>query len=384
MFKQYIRNMSVYGHQLLIVIVAISLRFATSVKFPSTNGITVSGGMFRVGEQSKLDCNFIKWKQETISKVEWSLGYSGVSTNFFTYSSSGQKEINNNSPYFTVDQYSSAERTTGLMLRDDRETEVTVCCRVEAVRDSGYGDLKMVDNQKCSSFPVISGATVPELRLTVRDNHLRIGETLHYSCQVDNGGTADIVVSINGDEINRERYNNHLNSSTSVLNDHFNQNRDSLSLECSARNGDTVLVQKTQEIRRKVTPVYPQHTTQRTQMARSARFFSEPQAHVSHGNVPCHSYILVEEGSTEVSIVGWLTQGSVIKGELPADIQEFIAEHMNLRKIGNRYETTEEAVQVLNVLGYNGFSVVGMGTNILNRLTWTLERKYFEFHRNEL
>ena len=30
----------------------------------------------------------------------------------------------------------------------------------------------------------VPGATAPEVRLTVKDDHLRTGETLHYSCQV--------------------------------------------------------------------------------------------------------------------------------------------------------------------------------------------------------
>jgi hypothetical protein len=32
-----------------------------------------------------------------------------------------------------------------------------------------------------------------------------------------------------------------------------------------------------------------------------------------------------------------------------------------------RFETEEEAVTVLNVLGYNGYTVVGMARNIANR-----------------
>jgi hypothetical protein len=36
-------------------------------------------------------------------------------------------------------------------------------------------------------------------------------------------------------------------------------------------------------------------------------------------------------------------------------------------RIYPRFETEEEAVTVLNVLGYNGYTVVGMARNIANR-----------------
>ena len=37
-----------------------------------------------------------------------------------------------------------------------------------------------------------------------------------------------------------------------------------------------------------------------------------------------------------------------------------------------RYETYDETVNVLNVLGYNGYRVVGMGTNMANRYSVTI------------
>ena len=40
-------------------------------------------------------------------------------------------------------------------------------------------------------------------------------------------------------------------------------------------------------------------------------------------------------------------------------------------------------VTVLNILGYHGYSVVGVGNSMDNRLIWTLERKYYEFHKDE-
>ena len=44
-----------------------------------------------------------------------------------------------------------------------------------------------------------------------------------------------------------------------------------------------------------------------------------------------------------------------------------------------RYETYDETVNVLNLLGYNGYRVVGMGTNMANRysVTSTLSKQFW-------
>ena len=44
-----------------------------------------------------------------------------------------------------------------------------------------------------------------------------------------------------------------------------------------------------------------------------------------------------------------------------------------------RYETYDETVNVLNVLGYNGYRVVGMGTNMANRysVTNTMSKQFW-------
>ena len=49
-----------------------------------------------------------------------------------------------------------------------------------------------------------------------------------------------------------------------------------------------------------------------------------------------------------------------------------------------RLETSEDAVAVLNILGYHGYKVVGVGNSMDNRMVWTLERKFYEFHKDEL
>ena len=50
----------------------------------------------------------------------------------------------------------------------------------------------------------------------------------------------------------------------------------------------------------------------------------------------------------------------------------------------SRLESSEDALTILNILGYHGFHVVGVGNSMDNRMVWTLERKYFEFHKDEL
>ncbi|XP_023347222.1 uncharacterized protein LOC111716042 isoform X1 [Eurytemora carolleeae] len=133
---------------------------------------------------SSLSCNFIKYKQETISKVEWSISYSSVSTNFFvSHYENGQKDVPT-SPYFTVEGASSGEKVVRMMVNDDRSKQVNICCKVEAVRDSGYGMLKKVDSEKCSQVGVIPGDKVQELTFFVSDDLVKVGGYLQYTCRV--------------------------------------------------------------------------------------------------------------------------------------------------------------------------------------------------------
>jgi len=358
----------------------VQLQTCLAVKFPSKNGITVDDGALKVGEFSSLSCNFIKWRQERISKVVWSISYKGVSSNVFTsFYETGNKE-SPSSRYFKVDPNSSGEKVIRMMLKDDRESDVNICCKVESVRDSGYGMLKRSDKEKCVAIPVLSGDTKTRIELEIGTEPVRVGQQVNYACKVKDGRSVDLAVSINGDEIHKtNRGESILQSNFTVLEQHFNQvsgntgshrrqdSEDHLTVECVARRGRVVLAKERIDVKR---DNRYQHTTvnpQLSQQARKGRFYADPKFHSSHGDIPCHSYILLES---------YDGQGTQIKGDLPISIQGYISD---LRLSGNSYQTAEDPIQVLNTLGYNGYRVVGFAAQN-PRMSWTLEREYYEFH----
>jgi len=385
------------------ILLAPLLLFAASdaVKFPYQNAIKVQKGAFKVGEFASLSCEYIKWKREKIQKVKWSVGYTGVSglEMFTSYFEDGKKETQN-SDFFEVDENSSGEKVMRVKLNEVRGAgQVNICCHVEGISDSLYGGLRKNEKEKC--VPVLLLEDWPEVSLEVDRERVRVGEKLSYQCQVKNDvhNKMELYLSINGQDVNStvSRKLRRIKEDIRITDEHFTSGSDlpqisydSFNIDCAAKYGNHLISNHTLIISKDTRPLYesarpkspvysprpyipttyrPRYsiTTDRN-TARQGRFYADNQAHGAPGNVPCNSYIVLEEAR----------QGSVIRGDLPLDIQNNI---QDLRLNNHRYETGEEAVNVLNILGFNGYKVVGNTINPASqRLIWTLERKYYEFH----
>jgi len=362
-----------------------SISLNSAVKFPRENGITIAGDSFRVGEFSSAACNFIKFKQEDIHKIEWSIGYDGVSLPAFTVFYETANKETGQSEYFSVDENSSGEKVVRLRLNDDRGDEITICCKVESIRDSGYGMIKKYNKEKCTAVPVES-ERIPQAKvsLNVHKDLVRLGEEVRFTCDLDQvrDSNLNFIILVNNKQVETKSIyrseDKQISSRFTITEDVFYEGQgEKFFIVCILKKGDFELTRDSVTIKRDRSSqqVYPSHSSHSSQgiiqNPRSAKaFLADPQSHRDHGNDPCHSYVIIEEGST---------QGTVIKGELPNEIQK------NIHAYGSsdsRYETSEDVVNVLNILGYNGYRVVGMGNNLLNRQTWTLERPYFEFHPN--
>ena len=96
-------------------------------------------------------------------------------------------------------------------------------------------------------------------------------------------------------------------------------------------------------------------------------FGSNPNSHKNQqrGAAASYSYILLETTHRH---------GSIILGQLPEDVMEDVPSLTDTRE--NHLETSENVVTVLNILGYHGYTVVGVGNTMDNRMVWTLSRKY--------
>ena len=54
-------------------------------------GVNLKSGSLQVGRTTELTCDYLKWKQEQLYSVTWSIKYPGVKTNFFEYQADGSK-----------------------------------------------------------------------------------------------------------------------------------------------------------------------------------------------------------------------------------------------------------------------------------------------------
>jgi len=357
------------------------LSLTSAVKFPRENAITIAGDSFRVGEFTSAACNFIKFKQEDIHKIEWSIGYDAVSLPAFTVYYETANKQSADSEYFSIDEHSSGEKVVRLRLNDDREDEITICCKVESIRDSGYGMIKRYNKEKCTAVPVES-ERIPQAKVSMSVNKdlVRLGEEVRFTCDLDEvrDSNLNFVILMNSKQVESKsiyrREDKQLSSRFTITEDVFYEGQgEKFSIVCVLKKGDFELTRDSVTIKRDRIShqVFPTHTSQGIrQNPRKGRFYADPKSHMDHGNVPCHSNVIIEEGST---------QGTVIIGDIPIDIQGSIHAYGSS---DSRYETSDDVVNVLNILGYNGYRVVGMGNNLLNRQTWTLERPYFEFHPN--
>ena len=61
------------------------------------------------------------------------------------------------SAFVEVDQDSSQEQVVNLRILDGEEEQVSICCEVKVLRDSGYGSMKPLRKEKCTEIKVLPG-----------------------------------------------------------------------------------------------------------------------------------------------------------------------------------------------------------------------------------
>jgi len=366
--------------------ITVLLLFTQQCHSIKLKGVSLKSGGLHVGRTTELTCEYLKWKQEQLYSVTWSIKYPGVKTNFFEYQADGSKSSPSSS-FVQVDEGSSEEQRVNVRILDDQEEEVAICCEVKVLRDSGYGSMKPLKKEKCTDIKVLSeGGNNLEVDIQSSHDQVEVGENMDLVCKAkeEHSPEPEFVIRVNGEEIRGVKRNNRLEARLAVSEEHFNPTRRSIGyrpqgnlisntilVECLGKFGQHVAANSSMTIRRGSKSDHdqvPKHS-------RDPRtFWNEPGQHSDHQKgVPCHSYILVESR---------FNQGAVIRGQLSGEVLENIRSPTKTAE--DRLETSEDAVAVLNILGYHGYKVVGVGNSMDNRMVWTLERKYFEIHKDEL
>jgi len=353
-------------------------------------GVNLKSGALHVGQTTELTCDYLKWKQEQLYSVTWSIKYPGVKTNFFEYQADGSKSTPS-STFVQVDEGSSEEQRVNMRILDAQEEEVSICCEVKVLRDSGYGSMKPLRKEKCTDIKVLPGGDPLEVDIWSSHNRAEVGDTMDLVCKAKEtpDPEPEYAIRVNGEEIIGVKRNNRLEARVSVNEDHFNPTRRSIGyrpqgsfisnailVECLGKFGQHIAANSSMTISRGSKPnTNMPLTSGRGEVQRNSRTFkNDPVLHRNHKKgIPCHSYVIVESS---------FNQGSVIRGQISGEVLEDITSPT--KTANDRLETSEDAVTILNVLGYHGYQVVGVGNSMDNRMVWTLERKYFEFHQDEL
>jgi len=363
----------------------LSISYCFSIKLI---GVNLKSGVLHVGRTTELTCDYLKWKQEQLYSVTWSIKYPGVKTNIFEYQADGSKATPSSS-FVEVDQDSSHGQIVNLRLLDGEEEQVSICCEVKVLRDSGYGSMKPLRKEKCTEIKVLAGGDPLEVDIWSSHNQAEVGDTMDLVCKAKESQSPEpeFAIRVNGEEVIGAMRNNRLEARVSVNEEHFNPTRRSIGyrpqntiisnailVECLGKFGQHIAANSSMTIRRGARPSIslPSQSGHQGQ-PRYAKHY-DPVEHRDHQKgIPCHSYITVEER---------LNQGSLIRGQVSGEVMENIPSHRNTAEA--RTETSEDAVAVLNILGYHGYKVVGVGNSMDNKMVWTLERKYYEFHKDEL
>ena len=121
-----------------------------------------SGNLF-MDRSSEVLCSYITWKQEQFYGVRWIVEYSGVEATILEYSSDGSVETPTRT-FVQADPESATEKKIDLRIEQgsEPEDEVTICCEVKVLKDSGYGNMRALKKKHCSDFNVVTGIPYTE------------------------------------------------------------------------------------------------------------------------------------------------------------------------------------------------------------------------------
>jgi len=410
-----------------LVLLAIFASTISSLRFPTrAPGIIIPDGFFMVGKAQDLTCNYMPMhrKRETVTKINWFFEYDGVRSKFFVSKiQTGEKEVLS-AAFLNITEEKSEKkvvRMTMLEQRDFGNTPLKICCQVEAINNR----MDRIKKEKCSSIHVVQGGLGGDLFIQPSKRQVTVDDIVDLECSTGSGGprpSPKLKIFVNGmEKVGRHNAVNDIDNNgrsildvnIKVLEEHFDPERpflidhpelniDTILVECKAFYGEhvahetnitlikalSVLNYDYNQPRKSANLPRQQDNVQANSIQGSSSsrgsqrgsdrnpktFWRDPAKHARHGEVPCHGYILLETG------VGG--RGAVIRGDVSQDAINSLDRMIPVSP--DRHETDQDVVAVLNTLGYHGYKVVGAANSMDNRMVWTLERKYFEFHKDEL
>ena len=151
--------------QILISVIFLLMQNTQAIK--NVRVTSDSNTLFR-DQSSEVLCTYITWKQEQFYGVKWTVEYSGVEATILEYSSDGSIETPTKT-FVQADPESATEKKVDLRIQQgsDPEKEVTICCEVKVLKDSGYGNMRALKKKHCSEFDVVTGTYLSKFECRV-------------------------------------------------------------------------------------------------------------------------------------------------------------------------------------------------------------------------
>jgi len=333
-----------------------------AIKF-SAEGVSVPDGVLRVDQATELECNYIKWVQESLASVTWSIQYSGVKTDFFVYKPTN-KEVKPGMSMLSVDATNSEDKVVNMRLTDGQEREVVICCDVKVLRDQGYGSMTTKHKEKCSApirveqtrrllptrRPPYISADVPESGT--------VGETVQLVCNAGNHESwHSLRLMVNGETLRNIRAHT-VQYSLPLRQTHFTSSssrygQEEAVVSCLIMERGSPIANDTRIIRKEDPDILaPLHEAPGGGNSRPTRYPPQPRM-----------YLVLEET---------YTGGSRLLGRVADSVMEEIP-NPSITAV-NVLETSLSPVELLDILGFSGHRVVGVSSKH-NRMVWTLERE---------
>jgi len=375
-------------------------------------GVKSEAGLLYTDRGQELRCDYIKWKQEQLFSVTWSLEYPGVRTQLLEYSHDGTvTSTQDTSSWVVADRDSATDKTVELrVVGDQGEEEVRVCCEVKVLSDSGYGHMQALKKEKCADFKIVNEPQQPlEVSMYASHTAAEVGDAVDLVCSLPDHRSPrpDLVILVNGVEVGSlgsrdtlaSRAPPRLEAALEVAEEHFYavrksagysiNNRNSLvpgeiSAECQARFGRRVVASDSLQIERRAR--HQQPVNQRTQNSWNTapsyelpHIPAQPQPQHSRGGREQwtqtggpHSSASPAPRLTYLLLEATHRGGCLLLGPVSGEVLEDLRSPVPTRE--GRLELESSVVTVLNTLGHHGYSVAGVGNTVDNRMVWTLAR----------
>lgn len=327
-----------------------------------------------VDRSSEVLCSYITWKQEQFYGVKWIVEYSGVEATILEYSSDGTVETPTRT-FVQADPESATEKRVELRIEhgSEPEDEVTICCEVKVLKDSGYGNMRALKKKHCSEFNVVTEPQRP-LAVSVYSSHTSasVGDSVDLTCKPRDevSPRPDVVILVNGNEVGTNRHTllvteDHFDSVERSWGGYRNKNSGSIKVDCEGRYGRLVAANASLTIER------TSRNPKRFGTFDNQDYGYEKHAKTSQGLSRQHRQNIGDEGGSQFILVeSSRGQGSVILGPLPSHVQGDIPRVTSNKR--ERLESSANAVTVLNTLGHHGWRVVSQSSNLENNIVWTM------------